>query len=112
MTGVSTLTHHQASGNGGAGAGVRLLRCQILQGGRYLRRSSVLEKSGRRAHTTDLGLTVALVTDQLIIFVICNMGFRITVECLIVLTLVFSGSCYAESFPCEFIYFVFEVHIS
>jgi len=30
------------------------------------------------------------------------MGFRITVECLIVLTLVFSGSCYAESFPSHY----------
>ena len=68
-----------------------------------------MEKGGRQAHTTDLGLKVALITDQLIIFVIGNMGFRITVECFYVLTLVFSGSCYAESFPCEFIYFVFEV---
>ena len=61
MTGVSTLTIKLLGTAGqGAGAGVRLLRCQILQGGRYLRHSAVLEKSGQRAHTTDLGLTVAL----------------------------------------------------
>ena len=60
MTGISTLTIKLLGTAGLRPGWVRLLRCQILQGGRYLRHSAVLEKSGQRAHTTDLGLTVAL----------------------------------------------------